>query len=89
MFCCSRQVNVIRWKNLKNNVIVILTNPQVTSFLGAFEYMRTVLDVINWGEAVTRSTVEHAEIMRDCIQRKYALDSKLRQVPTLSFISLL
>jgi len=75
----AMQVDIVRWKNLKNDVMAVMSNPEIKSSPKSTEYMRTVSDLCNSGEALTRSAVERAELLRNTIQKKYTLDNKLQQ----------
>ena len=67
---------IVRWQNLKSNADIILMHPEIQPIPGAMAYRAAILDTCNWGEALTRSMVEHAENLRDCVHQYYLLEAK-------------
>ena len=48
------QSNIVKWQNLKNYAETILGDDDVASVRGCTDYHRALLDLCNWGEALTR-----------------------------------
>ena len=69
----------MRWENLRNYGLVILEDKEVVEIEGCAEYKRALLNFANWGEALTRSMTEFAELMREAIEKKLILDGKVQQ----------
>ena len=67
------------WSVLKSSAQAILGHPYVQTFGGSEEYLKAVVSLCNWGVEVTKSAVDHAELLRGTIQRLYLQRSKLMQ----------
>ena len=58
---------------------LILRHENVEKTPGCVDYLSGALQMANWGAALSKSSIEHAELLRDAIQKKYTLDWKLLQ----------
>ena len=60
---------------MKSNSDLILQDPLIQEIEGSMAYRSAILDTCNWGEALTRSIVEHTENLRSCVHQHYTLQS--------------
>ena len=47
---------------------------------GCIDYLKSVEDLSNWAETLISSAAELAELLREAVQRKYALNGKMREM---------
>lgn len=73
------RVNIIKWKNLRNAANTLLAHPSIIRVRGSANYRRRFLDLSNWGEALTKTAVERAEIFRQALRQRMLLESKQEQ----------
>ena len=73
------QVTIVQWRNLASNVQLVLGNPDVSSMAGRLDFLKAMLELCNWGEALTNAAIAHAELLRDAMQKRLSLSSKLQQ----------
>ncbi|CAD5124777.1 DgyrCDS13040 [Dimorphilus gyrociliatus] len=73
------RVNIIKWKNLRNSANTLLTSPSIVNVRGSANYRRRFLDLSNWGEALTKTAVERAEMVRQALRKRMLLESKQEQ----------
>jgi hypothetical protein len=73
------QAVVVQWQNLASNVQFILQQPEVSTRPGCIDYLKSVVELSNWGAAYTNAAISHAELLRGAIQKSYTLSSKLQQ----------
>jgi hypothetical protein len=64
---------------IANDVQIILRHELVEKTPGCSDSLTDALHTINWGAALSKSAIEHAELLRDAIQKKYVLDRKVLQ----------
>lgn len=73
------RVNIIKWSTLRNAANSILTNPSIEKISGTSGYRRRFLDLSNWGEALTKSAVERADLFRQTYRLRMFFESKQEQ----------
>ena len=72
-------IHVVEWKNMKNEVNKVLHDPSMGQIDGAAEYSNALLNMTNWGEAMTKAVIEKAEMIRNLVEKKAILDLRLEQ----------
>jgi len=74
------QDSIVHWQNIANHVTFILRHPTIQRDSQYTGYVRNALDMTNWGHTLTKTAIEHAELLRDAIQKRYTLSAKRQQL---------
>ncbi len=72
----AMQMSVVQWTNLKDQATLLLASPDILEVSGSKGYALALMDLANWGEAITKAMVERAELIRQAMEKRSILETR-------------
>jgi hypothetical protein len=68
---------IVQFGNVKYDLEVIFSHQNVLTLHGCADYLTAILKMCDWGQAMMSAAIEYAELLREAVQHRHMLNSKL------------